>query len=84
MKKQKNTVREEEQTQSIGISMEMIQMIELVHKCMKTVTSTPLYIFKQIEERWSIVCGDIEDFERFRSRFLFFVLERIYPPPKKN
>lgn len=49
----------------------MKQVIALVHKYMKTIISTPFYIFKQIEERWSTLSGDIEDFERFRSRLLF-------------
>lgn len=46
-------------------------MIELVDKNMKTVIITLFQMFKKVEERLSILSGDIKDLKRFRSRLLF-------------
>ena len=45
---------------------EMTHMIELVRKNTKIVIIILFHMFKKVEVRLSIVCGDIRDFKRFR------------------
>lgn len=54
----------------------MIQMIELVDEYMKTVLITLFYIFKGIQERLSVLCGDINDFT-IQIRTFVFIQGRV-------
>ena len=51
----------EEKNQSIETDTEMKQMIELVDKDSKTSIIANLHMFKEVEERWTVLTKYTED-----------------------